>query len=627
MLFHAVLAPEALDTAGRVDQTLGASVKRMARRTDLKVQLPDRRTSLEGVAARTGHDAATIVGMNSCFHWPTTTCGALYQRRGIHSIRGVSGGIAALILAIVSVCAPAFGAQTLELPPLVPAARQPEPTAARPAASPAVVIGAKPVGGAKPLAAGFAPTTTTLFAPLLQLVPAGPGRAARAVTLFDRQAGFYRRILFHPILSPELTTVTDLMPPRTATLLLAPSLYAQDDIPWRDGPQGAHSIDVSGAPSGANYLLGLAPPHPPPIQAEQLLSSFSLRPAVEEAGAKPSSVIGALGARLRLGAGYDPHSVVDLPAAILRQCYGDLQGPWDTAPGQFNQHDRAALARLRRDMPTLYARLQPYFRLSNVLDEFASASGSPLVLINFDAQIRPEAFARFPHFAAFYSRIAPRVDVTITVDNGAAGEWAQIRFDHGHLQVIFLDDAGMLRPFDSSLAPAGPALAPQAVMHGHYRVAMRLHYTRLRLTFGLDDLNFTTDYSRDRDGLHFVTRMPAAPTLVAPPIVQQVIRFLAERFMTTMASGHGGTIITLNSHAAGDDQMELAARWRAELSYSPALKLLARVADAIADAHNAAVREDERRIAEELFDALLHDYNVGKPRLLALDGPPPGAAH
>ena len=481
-----------------------------------------------------------------------------------------------------------------------------------------------PRAGAKPPADGFAPAQTTLFAPLLELVPPGPRRAARAISLFDRQAGFYRRILFHPILSPDLRKVTDSMPPRAATLLLAASLYARNDIPWRHDLDGAHSIMVAGAPDGPNYLFALAPPEPQPIQASQFLSSFTLRPIADDA--TPSSVLGELAAKLRLD-GYDPHSYVDLPAAMLRECFGDLKAPWDIAPGEYNHHDRAALARLRRDMPTFYSRLQPYFQVSNVLDEFAPVGGVPLVLVNFDARIRPAAFNRFPHFAAFYSRIAPRVDVTIIADNPGDGEWARIRFDRGRLRIVFLDSSGMLRPFDASFSPGGPPLALAAVNHGSYRVTMRLHYTRLKLTFGLDDLTFITDYTRDRDGLRFVTRMPRPPVLVAPPVIKQMVRILAERFMAAMATGQGGTIITLASHAMGVDRIELSAQWRAELSYSPALKVLAAVADAIANAHNEAVRDDERRMGEELFEALLHDYNMAKPGLLALDGPAPSVAH
>jgi len=182
-----------------------------------------------------------------------------------------------------------------------------------------------------------------------------------------------------------------------------------------------------------------------------------------------------------------------------------------------------------------------------------------------------------------------------------------------------MDTGGRLRPFDARFAPAGPPLAPEAALAGGYRVTMRLHYTRFRLTFGLDDLSLITSYRRERDAVRFVTRMPEPPVMVAPPIVKQVVRMLAERFMATMATGHGGMEMVFDSRSTGGASTELAARWRAELRYSPGLQILVKVADSIADAHNRAVRDDERRMGEELFDAMLRDYNAAKPRLLALD--------
>jgi len=477
---------------------------------------------------------------------------------------------------------------------------------------------------AQPPAGGFAPPKVTLFAPMLALVPAGPSRAARATSLFDHQTGFYRRFIFHPEFSLQLQKVTDQMPPRGATLLMAPRLYSRDDIAWQHGVDGAHSIHVIGTPDGPHYLFALAKGPAAQIEPNQFRSAFTLRPLDNfDSTPWPLSVIGTLDADLRLD-GYDSHSVVDVPAAFLRECYGDLREPWDIAPGEFNHHDRAALDRLRIQMPTLYARLRPYLHLNNLLDEFASSDGVPLVLVDLDAQIHPEAFARFPHFAAFYSRIAPRVDVRTTIDDGAGHRWAYIRFNRGRLRLVFMDFDGMLRPFDAHFRPAGSPVALDALTRGSYRVTMQLHYTRFKLTFGLDDLTFITDYTRDPNGVRFVTRMPAAPTLVAPPVVRQVIRMLAEQFMSTMAEGDGGMKATFDWHSSGVDSTELTARWRAELSYSPMLKVLVRVADAIADAHNAAVRDDERRMGEELFDAFLDDYNSAKPRLLALDDRPGG---
>jgi hypothetical protein len=52
------------------------------------------------------------------------------------------------------------------------------------------------------------------------------------------------------------------------------------------------------------------------------------------------------------------------------------------------------------------------------------------------------------------------------------------------------------------------------------------------------------------------------------------------------------------------------------------LAMLARVGDAIANAHNEKVRDDERRLGQELFDALVDDYNSARPQILSLDSPP-----
>ena len=68
MLLHAVFAFEALDSSSRVDKPLCACVKRMAVRTNLDVNLRQRRMGFEGIAAGTGHLAAAVFGMDSSFH-------------------------------------------------------------------------------------------------------------------------------------------------------------------------------------------------------------------------------------------------------------------------------------------------------------------------------------------------------------------------------------------------------------------------------------------------------------------------------------------------------------------------------------------------------------------------------
>ncbi|MGC1343587.1 MAG: hypothetical protein WA854_14740, partial [Candidatus Binataceae bacterium] len=56
-----------------------------------------------------------------------------------------------------------------------------------------------------------------------------------------------------------------------------------------------------------------------------------------------------------------------------------------------------------------------------------------------------------------------------------------------------------------------------------------------------------------------------------------------------------------------------------QFEYSPTLEFLAKVGDKIADQHNEAVRAEERKFGEELFDAFASDYNNSRQRILALD--------
>jgi hypothetical protein len=68
MLFNAVFALEAFNTASGIDQTLRASVKRMALRTDFDVNFGQRRTCFERIAACARYYAAVVFGMDFSFH-------------------------------------------------------------------------------------------------------------------------------------------------------------------------------------------------------------------------------------------------------------------------------------------------------------------------------------------------------------------------------------------------------------------------------------------------------------------------------------------------------------------------------------------------------------------------------
>src|SRR5208283_87761 len=68
-LLDAVLAIKPLDAPCGIDQALRPSVKRMTLRANLDVQLLERRARFEGVAARTDYDTATVIRMDSSFHF------------------------------------------------------------------------------------------------------------------------------------------------------------------------------------------------------------------------------------------------------------------------------------------------------------------------------------------------------------------------------------------------------------------------------------------------------------------------------------------------------------------------------------------------------------------------------
>jgi hypothetical protein len=66
--FTTVLAIEALDAAGGVDQPLRAGVEGMATLADLDMQFSHRGARLKRVAACASNYAAMVFGMNSGFH-------------------------------------------------------------------------------------------------------------------------------------------------------------------------------------------------------------------------------------------------------------------------------------------------------------------------------------------------------------------------------------------------------------------------------------------------------------------------------------------------------------------------------------------------------------------------------
>ncbi len=457
-----------------------------------------------------------------------------------------------------------------------------------------------------------------MFAPILELATPGPNRAARAVKIFDRQLAFQRKFSFHPELDGALTDLTKKLPPRESTLIRASALYSAADIPWHELRGGAHQISVAGAPEGSNYLYKLTTAYVSPESPWHMAGQFTLTPADDGAEtARSSGVIGTIGGELLTNT-YPAASAVDLIAAALTQIHGDLAAPWDTAPGRFNHHDRAALDRFHREMPALAAKLDHYLIFHNLLDEF-DGPGGRIVLFNADVEIKPQALKAFPHLYDFYRKVTPVLVAESKIEDSAGNSWMRTRFDHGRMHLTFMDREGMLVPFDKDYRPAGAGVALDAITQGSYRTEAAVRVYRLGMIFGLGNLGFTTEYARKDDTVAAVSRMTAVPDLIAPPGIHKVIDLIAGEFLRAIAQDNGGLTSKFTSRRMDDgiDSYELG--FSGEFEYSPTLEFLARISDAIADAHNEKVRVEERRLGEELFDAFVADYNRARPRILAQD--------
>ncbi|MHB8382384.1 MAG: hypothetical protein ACYDC3_08625 [Candidatus Binataceae bacterium] len=487
----------------------------------------------------------------------------------------------------------------------------PAPTHAAHARPPAKAAHTLPV-----TAPGFAPDSETLFAPIVELAPPGADRARRAIANFDRQLAFQRAISFHPKLDNALLRLVAKMPPRESTLIRASALYSQDDIPWQTLKNGAHQISVSGAPKSGDYFYRLTNKYVSPEVPEHMAGQFTVTP-IAAPNTRTTSVNGMLGGELLMDT-YPASAVVDLMGAALRQVHGDLKAPWDTAPGEFNHHDRAAIARFHREMPALAAKLDHYLIFHNVLDEF-DAPGGPIVLFNADVEVRMDALKIYPKLYEFYSRVAPMLVAESAIQDSAGNYWMITRFDRGRMHLTFMDRNGLLAPFDKNFRPAGESVALENVAHGGYRTEASVRVFRLGMAFGLDKLGFTTDYRRDGNSIVAMNTMNEVPELVAPPGIHKVIDLIAGEFLRVMAQGNGGLASTFASRRIDDGLDRYTLGFTGEFEYSPTLEFLARVGDRIADEHNEAVRIEERKFGEELFDAFASDYNNARQRILALD--------
>src|SRR5262249_6101624 len=284
-------------------------------------------------------------------------------------------------------------------------------------------------------------------------------------------------------------------------------------------------------------------------------------------------------------------AAVDFGSSALRQVRGDLQAPWDTVPGEFNHHDRAALARLHEQMPTFAERIDHYLELHNFLDEFDTPRGA-VVLFNLDAEVKRDALKHLPHLNEFYNSVAPIVDAESAIIDRAGNFWMRTQFKNGHIRVAFMVRGGQLTPFDSSYKPAGESLDLPTVARGVYRTHASVKVHRLGMTVGLDNLDFQTEFRRDPNSVTFTNSMQSVPTLVAPPGIHKVADMIAGDFLRVLAQGDGGFKAKLSSRRGDDGLFHYAAGITAEFNYSPTLEFLARIGDSIAEKHNAEVRAE-----------------------------------
>jgi hypothetical protein len=476
-----------------------------------------------------------------------------------------------------------------------------------------------PTSSAKPRASasGFAPANQTLFAPIVELAPPGPGRASRAIAIMDRQLAFQRKPSFHPELGPSLQKVVDELPPRNSTLIRAAALYSKPEVPWSRKPDGTHQISVDGEPRGGDFFYTLSKDYHSPDEPACFAGLFGLKPAPGSTASNVSSVTGTLAGELMIDT-YGIGGLVDATAAFFREAYGDLLPPWDAAPGSFNRHDKAAMDRFHRQMPHFAAKFDQYFKFDNVLDEFNSTAG-PIVLLNMDIEVRQDALRKYPKLYEFYRKLKPAVTEKSAISDSHNNYWMRTGFERGHIRLILMVQNGRLTPFNAAMKPAGEGVALNEIQHGHYRTASSVNINSLKMNFGLDNLGFATDYSRDANSVVFANRMDSIPQLVAPPGIHKMMDLIAGEFLRVMATGNGGMKTELASRRLPNGMYEFNAGFTAQLNYSPTLELLARVGDAIAKEHDEQVRKEERAFGEEFFDAFVADYNEARPAIGALD--------
>ena len=291
-------------------------------------------------------------------------------------------------------------------------------------------------------------------------------------------------------------------------MIRAAALYSKPEIPWHDEPDGTHQICVAGQPDDADYLYTLVQQWRSPEEPARFSGVFGLKPSADSTPDNVSSVTGTLAGELMIDT-YGLGALVDTMADTLREFHGDLKPPWDSAPGKFNHHDRAATRSLPSQMPHLAAKFDHYFKFNNLLDEFNSPAG-PIVLFNVDMEVRLDALKKYPLLYDFYRKVVPAVVAKSDILDTHGNYWMREAFDHGHIHFTIMLRNGLLTPFNAAMQPAGDSVALGEITRGSYRTLASGQMTSLAMNFGLANIGFTTDYRRDADTCTFVNRMNAS---------------------------------------------------------------------------------------------------------------------
>jgi hypothetical protein len=462
---------------------------------------------------------------------------------------------------------------------------------------------------------GFAPPEQNLLSPLLALAP--PGQAALALDTFDRIHALDRKLILHPVFSPELQKVIDHLPAPELIPIELPMLYGNSSIPWLLGPAEAHYLAIGGRPEGADYVYGLLQGPGNVQEPDQFAGVLRVEPESGTPGQTPASVAALFGASLYFSNSMSPENGFDTTFGFQREIYGTMSAPWDGKQGVFNQHDQAMMARVQRDLPATLKRLNHYLKFNNLLDEFHGPSG-PWVLVNIKAEVRDDALAPFPHLRTFWHEAAGHLEMESVVRDEQGRRWLLAGVHRGVMTLAFILRNGMLTPMDAEMRPAGAPLEIAKIGAGHFYLDTNMDVQRFGMRIGLDGVRFAITYGNHDGTIHLDSRMAGVPILVAPPIIHPLTVMLAGRYLDTLARGNGGQGVATTFAASPGAQggTMLSGSISAELLNAPALELLARIASALAPDYGSQVREEQRRLTAEFFDAFDSDYHRARRVLL-----------